>query len=811
MIKKILLLTALLSSTMSLCAQVPEDCYQKDTSAYIRNHQVHFTRLKLEVSFVPQQALVKGRVTEYFTPLRKSVDTIYLNGPGIKFFSCTLNGKPTAYDTTAGGIFIHCNPVLHWDTQDSITIVYEALSPRRGIYFYGWNDPKNILRKQIWTQGEGTDNRNWIPMYDEPNDKMITEMIVTFDKNYSVLSNGTKISERLNADGTKTWHYRISHPISTYLIMLAIGDYGVKTAKSSGGVPMYYWYYPDEADRVQPTYEHATDMMDFLESETGLKYPWESYSQVPVENYVFGAMENTTATVFGDFYFNDKRGTIDRAYSGVDAHEMTHQWFGDYVTCRSWVDMWMHESFATYYAKLYEGEKLHTGEDYYAWNRRAEQNAAINASKTDLGPIRNTAGVTARIYNKGSAVLDMLSYVIGHDAFKRAIHCYLIHNKYANVDIHDFEKAFKDTLGLDMDWFFKEWVLRGDEPHYDVSYKVEKKNEGNFAVIDVKQTQKITDVTGYFKMPINFEVYYADGSRDSVQQWISHAEDSVIIPVKKQISFVLFDPDSWIIKSVSFNKSFAELQSQVHFAPHAIDRFDALVALRDSSINLKRNLLISEFNLEQYYGIRQEAVLQLSKDKDPNSIVVLQRAFSDKDANVRQTVINAIDSLTPHWQPYFEKALHDSSYVTEQDALIKLCQQDPSNIEKYLDETKNDYGIEHGLRTVWLEIKAYKSSRIPEADSALNELTDYCSGSYEFRTRMNALAAIKELNVLTPAIVANLFDAALIHNWILAGNAKKVLDYYYDQPDKKKMIQDYYASQTFTPAEKKILEKYEQE
>ena len=216
----------------------------------------------------------------------------------------------------------------------------------------------------------------------------------------------------------------------------------------------------------------------------------------------------------------------------------------------------------------------------------------------------------------------MLSYVTGHDAFKRAIHCYLVHNRYTIVDSHDFAKAFKDTLGLNLDWFFDEWVVRGGEPAYNVSYKVEKRNAGNFAVIDVKQTQKTSDVVGYFKMPINFEVYYSDGSKDSVQQWIKHAEDSMwLYSVKKQISFVLFDPGSWIIKTVDFHKSFSELQNQVKFTPHAIDRFDALVAMRDSSIELKRNLLISEFDREQFHGMRERGVVrQLAKDKNLGSI-----------------------------------------------------------------------------------------------------------------------------------------------------------------------------------------------
>ena len=217
--------------------------------------------------------------------------------------------------------------------------------------------------------------------------------------------------------------------------------------------------------------------------------------------------------------------------------------------------------------------------------------------------------------------------------------------------------------------------------------------------------------------------------------------------------------------------------------------------------------MISEFDREQFHAMREEVVRQLAKDKNPGSIAILQKAFSDKDAGVRQTVITS-DTVDEQTLPYYEHALHDSSYVAEQEVLIKLCTQMPANIEKYLEATKNDYGIENGFRSVWLEIKAYKGTRQTETDSALNELTNYSSASYEFRTRMNSFNVIKELNVLTPAIVANLFDAALIHNWILAGNAKRLLDYYYEQPDKKQMIQDYYKSQTFTAVQQKIVGKY---
>ena len=213
--------------------------------------------------------------------------------------------------------------------------------------------PTGRSRKQIWTQGQGVDNRHWIPCYDEQNDKLTTETIITFNSDYRVLSNGVLSNEHRNADGTTTWHYAMSHPHSVYLVMLAIGKYSVEERQSRRGVPVKLWYYPEYPDRVEPTYRYSTEAVDFLERETGIPYPWESYAQIPVQDFLYGGMENTTATVFADFFLVDRRAFLDRNYIGVNVHELTHQWFGDYITGRSGRQSWLQESFATFYAKLF--------------------------------------------------------------------------------------------------------------------------------------------------------------------------------------------------------------------------------------------------------------------------------------------------------------------------------------------------------------------------------------------------------------------------------------------------------------------------
>lgn len=191
--KKIVLSLFLCSIFAASIAQIHTKSYVDDENASPRDHNVNFTHLKLQLAIQPEISLVKGTVTHYFTPLRPSVDSILLDGIKMTYKAVLLNGKPVKYRADDAGITILPEKPLLWNTQDSISITYEA-TPRKGLYFIGWNDKTNMSRKQVWSQGEATDNRYWIPMYDDRADKVVSEMIVTFDKAYRVLSNGQLLS-----------------------------------------------------------------------------------------------------------------------------------------------------------------------------------------------------------------------------------------------------------------------------------------------------------------------------------------------------------------------------------------------------------------------------------------------------------------------------------------------------------------------------------------------------------------------------------------------------------------------------------------
>ncbi len=529
-------------------AQVQTRSYIFDKALAPREHSVDMQHLKLEVAFEPQKGLVKGIVTHTFIVLQHEVDSIFLDAPGITFKNVKLDGVVTKYKTDKNGITIYPGSTLHWEQTHDLVLEYEA-TPRKGIYFTGWNDPNNLSRKQIWTQGQGTDNRHWIPCYDEQNDKLTTEVVVTFDKEYKVLSNGTKLNEKDNGNGTKTWHYKMQKPHTTYLMMLGIGKYEIEERKSASGVPIQLWYYPEYKNRVEPTYRYSVEMFDFFEKEIGVPYGWESYSQIPVQDFMYGAMENTTATLFGDFFLVDERSYLDRNYVAVNAHELAHQWFGDLVTARSASHHWLQESFATHYNLTSEREVF--GQDHFDWARREAVNKALDASRQDKKPVAHSEAGSVRHYPKGSTVLHMLKYVTSREAFNKSIKHYLEKHKYQNVDSEDLLVAFHETLGKSLDWFWEEWIYKGGEPHYVVTYREETENGKQQTVFSVSQEHELSDVVGLFKMPIAFEVHYSDGTKDSKTAWIENQHHEVKLEniLSKKVSFVLFDPNSDVMKS----------------------------------------------------------------------------------------------------------------------------------------------------------------------------------------------------------------------------------------------------------------------
>jgi aminopeptidase N len=787
-------------------AQHTFNSYLKDATTS-REHSLDIIKMKVELSFEPENGLVKGKVNHQFKVLQRKVDSVFFDGPGIQINSATLDGTKLQFKAVPNGIWVIPNTPLKWDQMGEISFIYTA-KPKKGIYFIGWNVPEPkvadpfAVRKQIWTQGQGIDNRHWIPMYDDMNDKFITETVITFDKNYKVLSNGKLQSKKSNKDGTITWHYAMSKPHAGYLLMLGIGKYEIVSTKSKRGVPLNLYYYPEFANRAEPTYKHSAMMIDFLEEQTGILYPWESYSQIMVQDFLYGAMENTTATIFGDFFNVDNRAFLDRNYIGVNCHELTHQWFGDYITARDGRDAWLQESFATYFPK--QLSKVLDGVDEWDWQRRAHQNAALEAGKKDNIGVRVTGGGTARVYQKGSAVISMLEYVLGSEQWQRVLNVYLKNNAYGNVETNDLQQTIKDVLGLNLDWFFDQWIYRGGEPHYRVHYEELVYINGKRGVeIAIEQIHKMDETVREFKMPIALEVHFTDGSFKSTTEVFE--SDFEVVKINdigdKKIAFVLFDPNSNVLKQLTFRKSFEELELQLTNAPHMLDRYDALVLLKGISIEKKRDILLKVLDKEKHEGMINEVISQLCLDQTEKTQARLIKFLSFNKAITRDHVLKSL-TVTPLNKSAFISALSDSSYDVVKTALEKLCLAYPNEAANYLNITKDVHGMFHTVRMKWLELSLLNNIN---AESAKNELVEYSSKAYEFRTRGQAFIVLKSTSTCNEQVAANLFQAILSPNGRLSGPAIELCNHFGNSVFYREILKKVYDSSSFLESEKEIL------
>ncbi len=770
-----------LGLTTVLTAQHPLRSYAQDQDAAPRAHGLDFLELKLDLNFVPDSGLVKGTVTHTFKAKRLGVESFFLDAPGIQILSLQLDNKSADFESVDGGIRIPFAQSPDTSTVHSLRISYRV-KPKKGLYFIGWDDPTGRCRKQIWTQGQGIDNRHWIPMYDSQNDKVISEITLNFDSDFEVVSNGKLIEKKKQGNGTTRWHYRMPYPHATYLMMLGIGKYDVLEKQSASGVPMRLLYYPEFPEQAEPTYRYSVEMFDFFEKEIGYPYPWGSYAQVPVQDFMYGAMENTTATIFGDFFLVDNHGYHDRNYVAVNAHELAHQWFGDLVTARSLQHHWLQESFATFYNMMYEQEVF--GKDHYDWKRYQAAQSALKASEADLLPIAHTQAGTVRYYPKGAVVLHMLRHLVGRENYNKAIRLYLHRHAFANVDSDDLLNAFQDGLGLSLDYFWDQWVYKGGEPHYEVSADLLGGSSTNrVLVFTVKQTQAISPLNSVFDMPMRFEAHFEDGSKVQTEARIHKTEQSVRLelPDKKNLSYWLADPNRHILGSMKQMQPQAHFKAMVEKAEGVLDRFYALQQLRSMEFAQRLPLLSQVIQRKgEFHALKAEALQQLTDhSNDPAVQELFAKALNDTDQEVRKAAVDLLqqvpDALVEPLVAQF--ALDHASYQLQESTLRLLCRHRPKEAARWIAASGKGLGNRgQNLGVARLEMQVQHAVK---AEEALAALEDLCSPAHEFITRTQAWQALYRLNVLTEAMLETAPQALSHANRRLAGPIAATLKDFY--------------------------------
>ena len=402
----------------------------------------------------------------------KETDSIYLDAINMRFKNLTLNKTSVNFRNNGKKLIIYND--FKPSEDYTLDFIFFA-SPKKAMYFVGW---ENEARNQIWTQGQGKYTSNWLPSIDDMNDKIEFDLTIAAPKGYQAISNG-KMKLKMKSLNYDLWEYDMKQPMSSYLVALAIGKYIKKTEYSKSGIPLEMYYYPEDSDKFEPTYRYTKRMFDFLEEEIGVPYPWQNYKQVPVHDFLYAGMENTSLTIFADTFVTDSIGFVDRNYVNINAHELAHQWFGNLVTETSGTHHWLHEGFATYYALLAEKEVF--GEDYYYWRLYESAQQLLAQDKDGKSTaLMNPKSSSLTFYQKGAWVLHTLRERVGDDAFRLAVKNYLIKHQFENVQTDDFISEVEKASGVELKDFVSTWISSAELPEDEMFQSLEKNETTSF-------------------------------------------------------------------------------------------------------------------------------------------------------------------------------------------------------------------------------------------------------------------------------------------------------------------------------------------
>lgn len=433
--------------------------------AFGQNSAVDFLTVRASIQVNPVKRNVIGKC-EYIFDVKNKVDTVYIDAQKMEFTDVKING----YKVKSGN---NNRQMLLYDGfrkgKNTLTFDYEAF-PTQAMYFVNWDFTKEIdtpeeVQGQIWTQGQGKNTSHWLPSFDDVNEKVLFGLDITFHKSFEVISNGI-LSKKIPAGDDIIWKYQMTQPMSSYLLMLAIGHFNKMEDRSLSGVPLEMYYEREDSLKTEATYRHSTKIFDFLETEIGVPYPWSVYRQVPVRDFLYAGMENTSATIFSRDFVVDNTAFTDRNYLNVNAHELAHQWFGDLVTAKTGKDHWLQEGFATYYALLAERHVF--GDHYFFLKLHQNAQKIREASKTDTAPILDPKASSLTFYQKGAWALYALQEAVGVEKFRLAVQNYLTKYAFKNVTTADFLGEIKLLSDFDTNAFRKKWLEESVFPEDDV-------------------------------------------------------------------------------------------------------------------------------------------------------------------------------------------------------------------------------------------------------------------------------------------------------------------------------------------------------
>ncbi|MCK9486418.1 MAG: HEAT repeat domain-containing protein [Dehalococcoidia bacterium] len=622
-----------------------------DRPVWGRNRPLRIEHLRLEFSFDLKQRRVDGVAALTFHPRADAVREAVFDAIDLDVSAVTDEaGRDLKFALGERTLTVDLGRSRRQGQSTTVVVTYTA-TPRRGLYF---NQPEQAYPDrpvQVWTQGQAEDSAHYFPCFDFPGEKFTTEMLITVPNTWTAISNG-----RLDAVAedrrrrTKTFHWKQERPHPAYLVTLVAGEFDEVTA-DAGGVPVQYYGQPGSSDDLQRAFGRTPKMIEYFAEKIGVPYPWAKYATVAVHDFIFGGMENTSATTMTDTLLHDQRAHADfvEQADSITAHELAHQWFGDLLTCREWSHGWLNESFATYFDALFV--EAHRGWDAFRYN--VLQNGQIYLQE-DGGDYRRplvqnvfTEPIDVfdrHLYERGSVVLDMLRHRLGDDLWWRAINHYVTKHQESEVLTPDLQRAIEEATGYNLDGFFAQWVWKGGHPEFKAttSWDGQKK----LATVTLQQTQKPDEtLTSVYEAPMEVG-FWVNGRFDRRTFEVVDGHETFVVSLAAAPEFISIDPANRVLKTLDYSPGEQALKANLTQNPEAVGRIDAAKGLaKVGSPGAVAALRASLLDRQETDFVRAEAATALGKVKSEAARDALVAGTKERDARVRRASAAALGNF----------------------------------------------------------------------------------------------------------------------------------------------------------------------
>lgn len=634
-----------------------------------------------------------------------------------------------------------------------VRITYSA-APRRGLYFFK-PDAKVDYPLQLWSQCQDEDARHWVPCHDKPHVKTPLTVRVSVPAGFDVLSNG-----EITADATKGRHrvvaFELKEVLPSYLITLVVGHFDKirdrdAVLPSGRRVPVEYWVPKGKTADGRRAFEQTPRMIELFSRLTGFEYPYPRYTQVVVSEFIFGGMENTTATTMYEHILLDKRAAIDIESHDLVAHELAHQWFGDWVTCQDWPHAWLNEGFATFF-ELVELEDRLGQDEYFVAVERDHAAYVAEVSQRYSRPVVSREYndpidlFDRHLYQKGGLVLHLLRRELGEELFWAGIKRYL--NKYGggSATTSALCETFSKVSGRSFERFFDEWILEAIHP----TVKAKVAWEQDHVVVRFQQTQKHV-------MELTFEIEVLDkaGKRHQVRQASSQAHTTLTLPLAERPVYVAVDPYFNLLGQTTIETPYDLAQGQLEQGSSARLRRQACSLLTKHNdyraVKLFAGVLAAK---KELWMVKVAAARALGKLRSPEGFAALTEASKDKDAKVRAAVASALGQFrtTEAVKALSAMLKSEQSYVVEAAATRALGETRDKSVASTL--------VKQLAKGSWGEVVASAAADGLASLSALDqvpELLSHTEYGVPTKARRGAILALGQFEP-TPAILQRVED-----------------------------------------------------